>query len=60
MKSFGNLKYRIVSLFVIYIFMTFNDRIMMNNNEIEIIIMIEKNETFEYRFFALNDLIEKW
>lgn len=39
--------------------MTFNDRIMMNNNEIEIIIMIEKNETFEYRFFALNDLIEK-
>lgn len=60
MKSFGNLKYRIVSLFVIYIFMTFNDRIMMNNNEIEIIIMIEKNETFEYRFFALSDLIEKW
>lgn len=59
MKSFGNLKYRIVSLFVIYIFMTFNDRIMMNNNEIEIIIMIEKNETFEYRFFALSDLIEK-
>lgn len=39
--------------------MTFNDRIMMNNNEIEIIIMIEKNETFEYCFFALNDLIEK-